>query len=165
MAKSEQGQRTMQELLAMLRAGYMTYRTGHWQTEGTGYYGKHLLLQRIYEDAEKHVDMVAERTVGMWGPGAVDQRQQSKMVQRFMAQFAEIEDPIEQALEAARSIRDKLQATYDVLEDTGDLNLGTDDLLMSIANDKEEHIYLLQQALERKPAPEENPRKLKRRLL
>lgn len=162
---SAAGRKAMQELLAMLRAGYMTYRTGHWQTSGTGYYGKHLLLQRIYESAEKHVDMIGERTVGMYGPEAVDEKQQAKMVQRFMAQFAEIDDPIEQSLEAARSIRDKLQTTYDVLEATGDLNLGTDDLIMSIANDKEEHIYLLQQALEN-PEMVANPeRGLKSRLL
>lgn len=156
------------DLLASLRAAYLTYRNAHWQVRGTGYYGNHLLLQRIYEEAAEHVDTVAERIVGYYGPAAVDlEGAQAQKIKQFADRFSKAGDPIEQSLTAAEAVRDALKTAYDDLKRSGSMSLGMDDMLMSISSDKDEHIYLLQQALEGHEVKvvdrKENPRK--RRLL
>lgn len=138
----------LQNLLAALRAAFLTYRTAHWQASGQPYYGDHLLLQRIYEESEKHVDSVGERVVGYYGASAVDLADQTERVAEWSARFGRKTDPIEASLAAALDVRDLIEKTYDSIKSRGEMTLGLDDLLMSIANDKDSHVYLLQQALE-----------------
>lgn len=142
------GLEQLQELLAVLRAAYLTYRTAHWQARGDASYGDHLMLQRIYEESEKHVDQVGERIVGYYGVSAVDLDDQTQRVAHWSTRFARDKDPISVSLRASEAVRDVLSETYDVLNKQGKLSLGIDDLLMSISSSKDEHIYLLQQALE-----------------
>lgn len=141
------GLNAMQELLAMLRASYMTYRTDHWSTEGPNFYGNHLLFQRIYEETEKHVDATGEKIVGYWGSDAVEQDDQAKRVEHWMRKFGKSRDPLRSSLLAAKTLRDWISKTYKTLEDEGSLSLGLDDFLMAMSSDKDTHIYLLQQAL------------------
>ncbi|MDP3910848.1 MAG: ferritin-like domain-containing protein [Gemmatimonadales bacterium] len=151
----------LKELLAALRAAYLTYRTAHWQASGDAYYGDHLMLQRIYEESEKHIDQVGERVVGYYGASAVDLADQTERVADWSTRFARERDPVRASLVAAEEVRDLLTQTYDMLESQGQLTLGLDDLLMSISNDKDSHVYLLQQALSGRKASrarEANPR-------
>lgn len=150
----------LKELLASLRAAYLTYRTAHWQASGDAYYGDHLMLQRIYEETEKHADQVGERIVGYYGAAAVDLSDQTELIADWSTRFSRDRDPLRASLFAAEQVRDLLAQTYNVLEQQGQLTLGIDDLLMSISNDKDSHVYLLQQALEgRRPTDRSgNPR-------
>lgn len=143
---NDRGLVAMQELLAVLRAAYMTYRTEHWSVHGDDYYGNHLMLQRIYEETEKHVDATGERIVGYWGPEAVDQAKQSKRVEHWMRDF-EHKDPLRGSLKAAKAIQKQIDTAYRTLDKEGDLSLGLDDFLMAMSNDKDTHVYLLEQAL------------------
>lgn len=154
----------MVELLALLQAAYLTYRADHWTVRGDDYYGNHLLLQRIYEQAEKHVDSIAERIVGYWGGDAIDEQEQGRMIQEAMSDFSSGK-PLEDSLLAAKTVREKLREVYDVMQAGEKQPLGLDDLLMSISSEKDEHVYLLQQALGVE-AKVPNPRltKLARRL-
>jgi DNA-binding ferritin-like protein len=155
----------LKELLAALRAAYLTYRTAHWQASGDAYYGDHLMLKRIYEETEKHVDAVGERVVGYYGASAVDLGDQTERVADWAQRFAREKDPLRASLIAAEQVRDLLAKTYDVLDQQGELTLGIDDLLMSISNDKDSHVYLLQQALDgRSAARTANTRALRKRL-
>lgn len=138
----------LKELLAVLRAAYETYRTSHWQATGEGYYGDHLMLQRIYEDAEKSVDQVAERTVGYYGSSSVDLSDQAERVRTWSATFGRETCPVKASLLAARAVRDQLTESYDEIRRSRQMSLGLDDLLMSLASKNDEHQYLLQQALE-----------------
>lgn len=158
------------DLLASLRAAYMVYRNAHWQVKGAGYYGNHLLLERIYEDSAKNVDAVAERIVGYYGPGAVElSGRQTDQIQAAIATFESAgDDPLERSLAAADHVRTALKNAYDVLKSDGTLSLGWDDLLMTISSQKDEHVYLLQQALDGHEVKlvdrAANPGALKRRL-
>ncbi len=158
------------DLLASLRAAYMVYRNAHWQTSGKAYYANHLLLERIYEDSAKHVDQVAERIVGYYGAPAVELGgRQSDQIQAAIKTFEGAgEDPLERSLAAAEHVRTALKNAYDGLKSDGSLSLGWDDLLMSLSSSKDEHIYLLQQALEGAEIKfvdrAANPGTLKRRL-
>lgn len=147
----------LKELLAALRAAYMTYRTAHWQASGDAYYGDHLMLQRIYEESEKHIDQIGERVVGYYGASSVDLADQTERVEHWMQRFSKEGDPIRASLVAAEDVRDMIAKVYGTLEKQGELSLGIDDLLMSISNEKDSHVYLLQQALEgRRPSRRDN---------
>lgn len=138
------------DLLALLRASFMVYRNAHWQVSGDGYYAKHQLLQRIYEDSEKHVDQVAERMVGYYGGDSVALAgKQSDRLQSWIETIENSSDcPIERSLEAAKLTRQALENSYKTLKKDGQISLGWDDLLMTISSAKDEHVYLLQQTLE-----------------
>ena len=56
-------------------------------------------------------------------------------------------DPIKRALEIAELVRDNLTSLYSSMKKSGKMSLGWDDLIMSIAQSKDKHIFLLQQAL------------------
>jgi DNA-binding ferritin-like protein len=147
------GLEQLQELLAALRAAYLTYRTAHWQARGDASYGDHLMLQRIYEESEKHVDQVGERIVGYYGVSAVDLSDQTERVAQWSTRFSREHDPVRASLTTSESVRDLVTDTYDVLQKHGHLSLGIDDMLMSISSSKDEHVYLLQQALDGRQMP------------
>ena len=162
-----EGLEQLKQLLAALRAAYLTYRTAHWQASGDAYYGDHLMLQRIYEEAEKHIDSVGERLVGYYGASAVDLADQTELVAEWSERFSRHQDPLKASLDAAKSVSAELERTYKLLKRNQQMTLGMDDLLMSISNDVDTHVYLLQQAQKgRRAAPHRatNPRILRWRL-
>ena len=153
MRRNPQVPKALVDLLASLRAAFLTYRNAHWQVKEEGYYGNHLLLERIYKDSTDQADQVAEKIVGFYGPGAVDNsgRQLDEMT-RLISKFErESSDPLERSLEAAEHVQKSLQKAYDALESKGELTLGWEDTLPAVSSKKDEHIYLLQQALDGKP--------------
>lgn len=158
------------DLLAGLRAAYLVYRNAHWQMRGGNYYGNHLLMERIYKDAATHVDQVAERIVGYYGsPGVELSGHQARQIQTFVEQFESGEEnPIERSLAAAQEVQRLLKQSREQLQRDKKLSMGWDDLLMSIASAKDEHVMLLQQVLDGNdvtPVRESNPRVLARRLI
>ncbi len=132
--------------LAALRAGYLTYRTAHWQTKGMGYYGNHLLLKKIYEETEELADKFAERLVGVCGTDCVELADQYQRTFPFINEWSQEMDPLLRSWRAANGILAQLQRAYDSLKAEGSMTLGVDDLIMSAASDIEQQIYLLQQA-------------------
>jgi hypothetical protein len=50
-----------------LRAAHHVYWTLHWQAQGVGYYGDHLLYQRLYQARVKEIDRVAETIAAVYG--------------------------------------------------------------------------------------------------
>jgi starvation-inducible DNA-binding protein len=153
MRRNPQVPKALVDLLASLRAAFLTYRNAHWQVKGTGYYGNHLLLQRLYEEATKHVDTVAEKMVGFYGPAAVEasghqMNKISELIEEFEASSG---GPLERSLAAAEHVQKSLSKAYSDLESRGELTLGWGDTLPAIASNKDSHIYLLRQALDGKP--------------
>lgn len=151
-------------LLAAFRGAYEVQRNSHWRASGNDAYGNHLLLQRIYEDTSKNVDNLAERYVGLFGAsgGAVNAgiegTKHLDQVNAFAKDFTRY-DPMTSAWLASSELNRLLKETYEEMKYSGDMTPGLDDLLLSIASNVEEHLYLLQQA--------ENlsPPKLKAKLL
>jgi DNA-binding ferritin-like protein len=138
-------QEELEALLAILRAGYLTYRTGHWSVQGTAYYENHLLLQRIYEETEKQIDALGERIVGYFGRGAVSLPSQRPRLEYWLEQFGAERDPMVSSLLAAEAIQQQIKRAYEAFDPKPPL--GLDDLLMGFASEKDSHIYLLRQAL------------------
>lgn len=148
---------SLHDLFLSLRASYNVYRNAHWQVQGPNYYGNHLLFQRLYEETEKQIDAMAEQIVGTYGSSALDDT--ADEIDDFVKSF-EIHGegtPLGNSLEAARSVRAYIDDAYADLERRDKLTLGWDEMLMNLAREKDQHLYLLQQA--------SKPSKLKAKLL
>ena len=133
-------------LLAGMRAVYATLQTAHWQAGGEGYYGKHEMLQKIYEEVEEGYDALAERVVLYLGAWAVDPVQQNAWIGECLQRWAGIECPIERSFAAALDLRERLEMTHAVLQARGELSLGLENYLGEIAAGHDQHLYLLQRA-------------------
>lgn len=143
-ASPPDGRAALLRLLDQLQASYLIYREGHWTVEGKGYYGNHLLLERVYSETEKEIDDLAEMIVGSFGSGLIRSRDDSSS--RWAEDFRNPVDPMRGALKAARVVRASIDDSYNSLKGSGEMTTGWDDLLMSLAQGKDKHLYLLQQA-------------------
>lgn len=138
----------LQWLLSCLRAQYWNYQQSHWQTGGIAAYGDHLLFQRLYESVVEHVDTLAEKMVGTFGPDAVDGLDLGAKFEFWIKRWSDEEDHHSRGLMSEESFQKCCRRTYDTLKNSGVLSLGMDDFLMGIASDHETNEYLLGQVLE-----------------
>ena len=132
--------------IATLRAIYLIHQQNHWVTSGPNFYGDHLLFQRLYESAEENADMAAEKFLGVFGDDCLSLKTQNKFISNVLARYESLEnDPVSLSLQIEKDFIKFSQEAYDALEEEGRLTLGLDDMIMSIANKREEAVYLLQQ--------------------
>jgi len=134
----------LSNLLAMLRAVQWNHLTSHWQIGGDSSYGDHLLFERMYDQVVKETDIFAEKLVGSYGIAAVDAREQAKLMAFTLHQW-DIGCPFERGLLVENTLMVNIKDALDAMEDIGQLSLGMDDFLRTMANDHETHLYLLQQ--------------------
>tara|TARA_B100000745_G_scaffold300398_1_gene254224 strand:+ start:7453 stop:8238 length:786 start_codon:yes stop_codon:yes gene_type:complete len=132
----------MIELLAVLRALNWMLQHAHWQCAGINFYGNHLLFERLYEDVQAEVDTTAEKTIGYFGTDVLESPQIMSSALDWVAKWEEESDTVlDRAIQAYRDVQEFLQDLY---EDCDDLPLGLDDMLQSVANKHDEHMYLIQ---------------------
>lgn len=153
---------SLTDLVAAFRAAYEVTRNSHWRLRGNDFYGNHLLLERIYTETANHADKLAERVVGLYGEAWLEGNQQADRIAHYIKEFTRL-DPMTSAWLSASELHALIAKTYADLKARNELSLGTDDLLMSLQSDVEQHLYLLQQA-EGAP-PRMQTKKLKTRLL
>lgn len=137
---------SLQLVLGVLRASTRMYQTNHWRVRGVGFYGQHLLLQRLYEKTFELEDSFGERLVSYFGPAAVEPKAQAEMTLAWISKWSKIADPIAQSLTVANDISKTIESAYKIMKKSGHITLGLDDLLMSTSSQIDEQIYLLQQA-------------------
>lgn len=135
------------DLLAYLRALRMVHHNAHWTYYGDTFYGDHLLFQRLYEEVDDEIDVVAEKIVPMYGPEAVNSINQAGRVFKFVAEWSQESDGCvcKRSLLAEEHLQPFLETLYEFLDDAGTLTLGLDDYIMSLASTHETHLYLLRQ--------------------
>lgn len=141
---ADDGRAALLRLLDQLHASYHVYREGHWEVQGKSFYGNHLLLERVYSETEKEIDGLAEMLVGTYGSGVIGNHQDQS--HKWTQDFRNPVHPVHGALKAARAVRASIDEAYAALEQSGKLTHGWDDFLMSLAQEKDHHLYLLQQA-------------------
>lgn len=151
-------------LLAFLRAESMVHQAHHWQTRGGTYYGDHLLFDRLYNGIVEDIDKVAERMVGSAHPilaqPVFHAKHTSAVVQSFYADAPPNPSADELpliSLRAALRTLVVLKIVYAALEHAGLLSHGTDNLLQSVADKHEEHVYLLKQRSSQKTSYDRRP--------
>lgn len=143
----------MATYLAFLRALSLISTNNHWQCQGPNFYGNHLLFERIYNDLIKLSDSAAERTVGLFGVELIDLEKQLPAIHKLTdkysyTKFSGEENPyIMSSLEATKDFLKFSKNVYKAIKDSDDMTLGLDNLIMSISDKCEEHVYLLKQAI------------------
>lgn len=148
---------TVQDLMgvyiAFLRALSLVHQNNHWQIKGPGYYGNHLLLERLYSDTAKGSDQAAERAVGLFGSRCVNMATQAGLIYKIVGRYTtesdgEYKEYLLSSLKAEQDFLKLSRTTYEALKKSGAITLGLDDLIMATASNSEEHVYLLKQALD-----------------
>jgi len=145
LAQSDPG-KLMGTYVAFLRALYIIHQNGHWKCKGPSFYAHHLMLERIYKSAAEDADLAAEKTIGLFGSDSINLSAQSKLIQQITERYSS-ENNLENSLKAEKDFVILSKKIYNTLKEADSLSLGLDDAIMSISNNREGNIYLLQQSL------------------
>jgi len=112
------------------------------------FYGDHLLFERLYNSTLKDVDLAAEKFVGLLGDSVLDYDLQTSLLSKLLSKYSKLEgSPGEMSLAIEKDFIKFSKEAYDCFEEEGKLSLGLDDMIMAIASQREESVYLLQQSL------------------
>lgn len=131
--------------IALIRSVYLVHQNNHWITNGKNFYGNHLLFERIYKSAADDADSAAEKFIGLFGTDVLDLNMQAQMIGKILEEFSGRE-PLETSLEIERKFLTFSEKFYAIMKHEDKMSLGLDDMVMSIANNREGAVYLLQQA-------------------
>lgn len=135
--------------IATLKALYLIHQQNHWLAKGNDFYGDHLLFQRIYESAQENLDNAAEKMVTLFGDECLDNKLQANLLNRLLLEYGSCsEDLTECSLEVESFFQKLSKSAFDCFEKENTMTLGLDDMLMSIASEREEAIYLLTRSQE-----------------
>ena len=139
--------------VATLRAISIIHQQNHWTAKGSDFYGNHLLFERIYKSSVENIDSAAEKFMGLFGPEFLSYEFQSDILSKLLLTYKSLsKDHLELSLAVERDFAKLSKDVYNYFEAEGELTLGLDDMIMAIANEREEAIYLLQQALNYYPS-------------
>jgi DNA-binding ferritin-like protein len=139
--------------VASLKGISIIHQQGHWTTSGELFYEQHLLLERIYNSAIEDLDLAAEKMVGLFGSDVLDYVQQADLLHKVLLNYKGISQALPRSLAVEQDFLKFSQKAYDAFENEGELTLGLDDMIMSIASNREEAAYLLKQSLSKRDTP------------
>lgn len=132
--------------ISTLKAIYFINQQNHWLSKGTSFYSSHLLFQRIYEKAQENIDTAAEKFIGLFGDEVVNYNNQANMLNKILLKYSSL-SLFEQSLKIEEDFIKFSKQAYDCFEKEQKLSLGLDDMIMAIASDREEAVYLLKQSI------------------
>jgi DNA-binding ferritin-like protein/outer membrane lipoprotein SlyB len=132
-------------ILTVLTALQGLYRTAHWKSGGPHFQADHDLFAGLYAKVQEQQDALAERIIGLADPEAVDHVQLATMSAQMLASWRQNGSLLDQALFAEQQLQQHLNSVIQLLEQSGQMTPGLDDLLASIAAEHEEALYLLKQ--------------------
>jgi len=133
--------------VAFLRSLYLIHQNNHWKVKGNYFYSNHQLFQRLYEKAQSNADSAAEKMIGLFTDKSFNVAEQTNCINSILSNFTD-EDEIANSLKAEKTFLRVSEKFYEFMKDNNKMTLGLDDLIMSIHNDSEEAVYLLQQSKE-----------------
>lgn len=134
--------------IATLKAMALIHQHNHWTTKGEAFYGDHLLFERLYDSTLKDLDLAAEKFIGLWSDEVIAYDLQTELLNKVLLKYSKLEgSPMEMSLAVEKDFLSFSKAAYECFESEDKLTLGLDDMIMSIASQREESVYLLQQSL------------------
>lgn len=134
--------------IATLKSMVLIHQQNHWISKGDYFYGDHLLFERIYDSALENLDTAAEKFIGLFGSECLDYEFQVELLGKVMLKYKNLKDsPAESSLNIEKDFIKLSKEAYNCFEQDGKLTLGLDDMIMAIASEREEAVYLLQQKL------------------
>lgn len=134
--------------VATLKAMALIHQHNHWTTNGEMFYAEHLLFERLYNSVLEDLDLAAEKYIGLFGDEALDYKLQTELLSKVLLNYNKLEgSPVEMSLAVEKDFIKFSNDAYECFDEQGELSLGLDDMIMSIASNREEAAYLLQQSL------------------
>lgn|ERR1700723_2271822 len=145
----EKHEKTAALYIASLKAMALIHQHNHFTTHGIAFYGDHLLFERLYNSALENLDLAAEKFIGLFGDTYLDYDLQADLLHKVLLKYKGLEgSPLNMSLAIEKEFLQLSKDTYNCFEEEeGCLTLGLDDMLMSIASDRETAVYLLKQSL------------------
>lgn len=143
-------------LLAFLNAVYRIHQSNHWRCGGVGFYGDHLMFQKLYEKMADEIDTVAERAIGKGDTQIVDPMTQSRM-QHSVCQWIcgiygsegdSARDYIALSLAAEECLMSAIEMSRISMQNSGCITTGIENMLDDLADAHESSQYLLRRALD-----------------
>lgn len=122
----------------------MIHQSHHWQTQGDSFFGDHLMYQRLYEETNAEIDVLAEKITGVGGIKMTNYFTRLQIIKNFMRGVAKSERPEVESLRAELMYLIAGEIIMDVLKEKGILTRGIEQALGNILDKHESHIYLLQ---------------------
>ncbi len=140
------------DVWVMVQGGYWLFWNMHWRAKGRGFFGAHLLYERLYTERREEIDRLAEAIAALAGLGALDPVTTLREVQGFVAAVEQHPgSDAEKALEAVRATLRALQAADAAARDLP-FSAGVQNVVASIADTYMRDLYLLQQQAAVSPA-------------
>lgn len=134
--------------VATLKAMALIHQHNHWTTNGEMFYSEHLLFERLYNSVLEDLDLAAEKYMGLFGDDVLVYTLQTELLSKVLSNYNKLESsPVEMSLAVEKDFIKFSNDAYKCFEEQGELSLGLDDMIMSIASNREEAVYLLQQSL------------------
>lgn len=134
--------------IATLKSIALIHQHNHWTTRGVAFYGDHLLFERLYNSALEDLDLAAEKFIGVFGDDVISYDMQTELLNKVLSKYSKLEgSPLEMSLAIEKEFLQFSTAAYDCFEAEEKMTLGLDDMIMAIASNREESVYLLQQSL------------------
>jgi DNA-binding ferritin-like protein len=134
--------------IATLKAMSIVHQHNHWTTKGADFYANHQLFMRIYESSQKNLDTAAEKFIGLLGNTVLNYDFQTDLLSRVLSKYSKLEgSPAAMSLAVEKDFLKLSREAYDCFQQERTMSLGLDDMIMAIASDREESVYLLQQSL------------------
>lgn len=136
-------------LVATLKAISIIHQHNHWTAKGTNFYEHHLLFERVYNLAIEDLDLVAERFVGIYGREFLNFKNQNTLLTTILKRYESfaIDDYVNQSLTIETDCIALLDEVSKTLIEEKSSTLGLNDLLGTVASNRETACYLLKQSL------------------
>lgn len=132
-----------QYILGAFKCAELMHHHAHLTAKGD--YSDHLLLGEIYESYVDHFDAFAEKGIITYGEELVAVEGIMKMQMMCYKEQTPGQNAIQNALAMEKHILAELTELYKELDDSEEMSLGLDDLIMSTCSGIERNIYLLTQ--------------------
>ena len=145
----------LKKYLALMKALQNYYQHAHWISKGEPYYGDHLLFERLYGSLNEQIDSLAEKMVGLGGDHFVCVKTVMGITSKILSHVPEMDDNTlgyelaKSSLKLEKMFLAMTKSLYSKMKEDGSLTLGLDDMLMSLYNEHEGNVYLLQQRVKR----------------
>jgi starvation-inducible DNA-binding protein len=143
--------RPLMEFLACLKLNLTYIQAAHWISKGKSFYGDHLLFERIYNELAEEIDAYAEKVLALSGDETVNPIDVLSVAAERLPKIVKFsggqdgDELAKYAINSEKYVLAELEKLYHTLKEQDKLTLGFDDMLMSMHNNHENHIYLIQQ--------------------
>lgn len=139
----------LSQLLAVLRYLAMLHQTHHWVSKGDPFYSDHELFDKLYQRTLEDVDEVAEKAVGLGSEQNVALATQLCQILRLAKDMNSPQtvphssELAKASLCAERNLLQCIVMALQSMDQNGTTTPGVENMLQSIADRHEKHVYLL----------------------